>query len=53
MKYYYVTVEDRQTHANVVVGAMLTLSECRELMSVLNRYNSCDLLILRFEEELF
>ncbi len=50
--YYYVNVQDRVSGECVTVGAMLTLEECRELMSVLNRYNSCDLLIYRGVEDL-
>lgn len=50
MKYYYVNVEDRQSGACVTVGAMLTLDECRELMRILNHFNSCDLLIYKCEE---
>lgn len=52
MKYYYVNVQDRQTGDCVTVGAMLTIEECRELMRVLNHYNSCDLLIYKEEEVL-
>ena len=52
MKYYYVNVEDRQTHEVVTVGAMLTLSECRELIGVLQKYNATDLLIYKCEEKL-
>lgn len=52
MRYYYVNVEDRQTGDCVTVGSMLDLSEVRELIKVLNRFNSCDLLIYYKEESL-
>lgn len=52
MKYYYVNVEDRQTHDVVTVGAMLTLDEVRHLISVLEHYNATDLLIYKCEESL-
>ena len=50
MKYYYVNVQDRVTKQVVCVGAMLTLAECRELISCLNRFNATDLLIYKEEE---
>lgn len=50
MKYYFVAVEDRVTHERVVVGAMLTVDEVRELIKVLNKYNSTDILILKGDE---
>lgn len=52
MKWYYVNVQDRQTGECVTVGSMLTLAECRELIGVLMKYNSSDLLIYK-EEEVF
>lgn len=51
MKYWYVNVEDSQTHDVVTVGAMLTLSEVRELIGVLEKYNATDLLIYICEEK--
>lgn len=52
MKFFYVNVQDRVTGDTVCVGAMLTLSECRELISCLERFNSTDLLIYKEEEKL-
>lgn len=51
MKYYFVNVEDRQTHDVVTVGAMLTIAEVRELIGILQKYNATDLLIYKCEEK--
>lgn len=45
MKYYFVSVQDRQTEECVTVGAMLTCFEANELIKVLEKYNATDLLI--------
>lgn len=47
MIYYYVQVRDRITDESVVVGAMLTAQEAREIISVLNKYNATDIMIVR------
>lgn len=52
MIYYYVNVKDRVTGQCVCVGAMLTLVECRELISCLEKYNATDFLIYREVEHL-
>ena len=51
MIYYYVNVVDRLHGDTVTVGAMLTLSECRELISFLQKFNATDFEIVRGIEE--
>lgn len=52
MKWYSVAVEDRLTDDQVVVGSMLTFSEAKELIKALEKFNSTDLYIFYFEENM-
>lgn len=50
MIYYSVSVIDRQTKEEVVVGSMLETFEAAELIRILEKYNSTDLQIVRNRE---
>ena len=52
MKWFYVAVEDRVSKENVVVGSMLTISEVKELVGFLEKFNATDFLIIKGEEKL-
>ncbi len=47
MIYYYVNVVDRQTGDTVNVGAMLSVSEARELIHCLEKFNATDFMIVK------
>lgn len=51
MIYYYVNVVDRLSGDTVTVGAMLNLSEVREIVSFLKKYNATDFQIITGIEE--
>lgn len=50
--WFYVNVIDRLTDECVRVGSMLTLAELRELVFVLQKFNSTDLIISKGVEEI-